>query len=376
MPVIQIDELGTKFYYHDSGVPVLTDRPYTTLVILHDIFHKLLPIAAASHIRLILVNRRGYQGSTPLSDSDTDPPEYTVEDDSHNSSRSADRRRLDFYTTYLQARAGELARFLVKFIETESIPLKIESPGRASGGLALMGWSLGNVTTLSLLAFANTLDPSMMNTLDAYLRKFIIFDPPHHALGYPTPPGGYNPYFDEEIPVAQREPRFSIWVSGYYSHSSAIFDTEIPIPELFAPGVLEQKNPNPKKPSTLTRLTPTDVSKGLEKVTKAHGDHFMLDEKSHPVHRKVLLRALFGDYNDGNSVMALPNTQIAYIWCTESVWETPYAARSLQAEIESPPPHHYVQRSVEFIPFEGANHYPHYDDPLKALAKFASAIEY
>lgn len=144
-----------------------------------DIFHKLIPLAASSHIRLVLVNRRGYQGSTPLTDLDTDPldPAFSAADSENvdSSSSRPDRRRLEYYTTYLQARAAEIARFLVKFIENESIPLKIESVGRASGGMALMAWSLGNILPLSLLAFGNTLDPGVMRKLDAYMRKIVIY---------------------------------------------------------------------------------------------------------------------------------------------------------------------------------------------------------
>lgn len=149
-----------------------------------DIFHKLIPLAAASHIRLVLVNRRGYQGSTPLTDLDTDPldPAFdfsAADSENMDSSNSRpDRRKLEHYTTYLQARAAEIARFLVKFIENESIPLKIESVGRASGGMALMAWSLGNILPLSLLAFGNTLDPGVMRKLDAYMRKIVIYGMP------------------------------------------------------------------------------------------------------------------------------------------------------------------------------------------------------
>ncbi|GJJ12675.1 hypothetical protein Clacol_006919 [Clathrus columnatus] len=371
MPEIQIDGTGTKLAYLDSGIPKLIDRPYTTLVIVHgfvfnnpekgcflsDIFHKLLPIATASHIRLILVNRRGYHGSTPLADSDTDTSTLSESD------------KLDFYTNYLQIRAKELSTFLVKLIENENLPLKVETPGRASGGINLIGWSLGNVTTLSVLAFANTLDPGMVHKLDEYLRTFVIYDAPHHVLGYPTPPGCHDPFYDPDIPDAEREARFAVWVSAYFTHDPALFDNKLPISEL-TNGILEQRNGNPAKPPTLTRLTPEDAAKCIEAMTSsAHGDQFMLDVKNLSVHRKVLVKALFG--HDGT--LALSNTKVVNIWCTEAFWEVAYGARLLQAEIESSS---QVSRAVKFIPFEGANHYGHYDDPLTTLAIFAKAMEY
>lgn len=175
-------------------------------------------------------------------------------------------------------------------------------------------------------------------------------------MGYPTPPGSYNPLFDLGLPETRRHLEFAVWISGYYSHSPRLFDSKTPVAELMQ-GVLEQREANPSKPATINRFTPTDISKGLEKITSGHGDDFMLLGDHRPVHRKVLLKALFGDYNDGSAVAALHGVQVSIIWCTESVWETPYAARSVQADIDSPPIHHYLQRSVKFFPFEGANHY-------------------
>ena len=35
MPTLRIDGTETDFYYVDSGIPTLNERPYTTLLILH-----------------------------------------------------------------------------------------------------------------------------------------------------------------------------------------------------------------------------------------------------------------------------------------------------------------------------------------------------
>lgn len=376
MPAIQIDELGTQFYYHDTGVPALTDIPYTTLVVLHGYsfnshsFYKVMPLAAGSHIRLVLVNRRGYQGSTPLTELETNPIDPAFDSDNPDSHPD---RRLERYTAFLQARAAEIAKFLVKFIEIESIPPKTESVGRASGGVAILGWSLANIHSLSLLAFGNTFDPDVVSKLNAYLRKVILYDPPYHTLGYPTP-GGYNPLFDSEIPLEQKHPHFIEWATSYYSHSPALLDPKTPVSKLLH-GVLEQRKGNPAKIATIYRFTPTDISRGVETVTKAHGDPLVALAENGPVNRDIFLKALFGDLNEKNSLMAFPNIHVSYVWCTESPWETPYATRSVQAEIESPPANRYVQRRIDFFMLEGANHFIHFDDPLKALAMLALALE-
>lgn len=201
MPTIRLEDLEVDFYYQDSHIPILKDKPYTTLVVFHgygfngrkyfplvsattnykvciDIFHRLLPIAASSHIRLVVVNRRGYAGSTPFKPEDTDPfdpsgPE--LEGETGSAVPRSPRAMAELYTTFLQQRGAEVARFLQKFIKTEKIPPKSEEGGRATGGISVLGWSLGNVVTLSMLAFANTYDPALMKQLEPYLRKVVIY---------------------------------------------------------------------------------------------------------------------------------------------------------------------------------------------------------
>jgi hypothetical protein len=39
MPFAHVDDANTRFFYQDSGVPILTDKPYTTLVAVHGFGH-------------------------------------------------------------------------------------------------------------------------------------------------------------------------------------------------------------------------------------------------------------------------------------------------------------------------------------------------
>ncbi|KAF8577292.1 hypothetical protein K439DRAFT_1622221 [Ramaria rubella] len=82
-PRIQIDDVHIQFFYQDSGVPPPADKAYTTLVVVHGFgfngcedfldMDRLVSLAKASHIRLVLLNRRAYHGSTPFSDEDMIP---------------------------------------------------------------------------------------------------------------------------------------------------------------------------------------------------------------------------------------------------------------------------------------------------------------
>ncbi|KAF8591065.1 hypothetical protein K439DRAFT_1627154 [Ramaria rubella] len=383
MPVAQIDDVHTQFFYQDSGVPLLDDKAYTTLVAVHGfgfnghIFNRLVPLAKASHIRLVLLNRRGYHGSTPFSNEETspiDPSAFSGEEETASAVSRSERILSAHYATFLQQRGAEMARFLSWFIDNEKIPPRSNDAGRASGGISLLGWSLGNVTTLSLLAFASTLDPGLMKKLEGYLRKVVIYDPPHHALGLPTPESAYNPLFDPEIPAEQRQGRFGEWVSSYFVHSPTILDPAVPLHNLMN-GILEQRKTNPLKQATENNITPADKLAGLEVVSPTHGDPFSLLPHARPVHATVRIRAIFGNLNETSGPAVLPNVDISYIWATEAIWETVLAMRSVRDEVAKPPAHHYPARQVKFFALEGGNHFTHYDDPLKAFAAIAQALE-
>ncbi|KIJ52567.1 hypothetical protein M422DRAFT_156437 [Sphaerobolus stellatus SS14] len=378
MPILRLEDLEVEFYYQDSGVPILEDKPYTTLVILHGygfnghIFHRLIPIATASHIRLLLVNRRGYSGSTPFKTEETAAFDPSLINEDGNSPPSS-RVIAQHYTSFLQQRGAEIARFLAKFIDTEKIPAKSEEEGRAVGGISLMGWSLGNVISLSMLAFANTYDPGLMKKLEPYLKKIVIYDPPHHALGFPTPAGAYNPLFDEEIPLDQRQGKFSEWVSAYYLHPASVRDSKTPFNNII--NVLEQKVSETSKPPTLTRIPPADLAKGLTRVTPEVADDFLLLDQARSIHKAIRIRALFGNHNEGNARLIFPNVGISYVWGTESIWEAVFAMKGVQEETVNPPAYHYLARTVKFFAIEGGNHWTHWDNPLRALGFFEQAIE-
>jgi hypothetical protein len=66
----------------------------------------------------------------------------------------------------------QLAEFLGTFIEREKIPrLEEHLDGTRSGGVAILGWSVGNMTVLSFLATAR--GPMISNQLSTLLEEYI-----------------------------------------------------------------------------------------------------------------------------------------------------------------------------------------------------------
>ena len=121
-------------------------------------FRHLLPLARNHNLRVIAVNRRDYVGSTPFSQDELD------------AINSTDAQR---HTEFLKRRGTEIGEFLTQLVKEKNLP-PASGDGR-SGGLALMGWSLGNVTTLAFLRHLRSYPENVLKTLDQYLRTFFIY---------------------------------------------------------------------------------------------------------------------------------------------------------------------------------------------------------
>lgn len=180
------DDSGTHFAYIDSGTPSGSET-YTTLVCVHgytynaresspplilrsptthhpwlsiEIFSRLLPLAQSHNLRVIAFNRRDYAGSTPFSSAEL--AAITRADGSE-------------HVDFLRARGLEVARFLLWVIREKKIPQASADADGARGGLALLGWSLGNVTTMAFLRHLRSFPSDIVDALAPYLRTFFIY---------------------------------------------------------------------------------------------------------------------------------------------------------------------------------------------------------
>lgn len=127
------------------------------LVSFPGIFSKAIALAPSKGIRLICVNRRDYAETTLFS---VDELDIIANGDK--------KARL----TFLQDKALEYATAITGLIEECSLPAPT-SDGSA-GGIALMGWSLGNMASLSIVSAIDTYPPSIKKTLQNYVRRVIV----------------------------------------------------------------------------------------------------------------------------------------------------------------------------------------------------------
>ena len=121
----------------------------------------MIPFAAANRVRLVLVNRRDYPGSTPLSDAEL----------------------AELGSPHLQTRAKALAQqgadiglFLAWLVREEKIPaMSVDWKGRQQGGIVLVAWSLAHTPLAGFLASADKLPADALRTLEPCLRAYCIF---------------------------------------------------------------------------------------------------------------------------------------------------------------------------------------------------------
>jgi hypothetical protein len=111
-------------------------------------------LGAASNIRLVVVNRRDYAGSTKYTDKDL--KDLNAGDQS-----------------FMERLGLEVAYLLLWFAETHKVP-KI-SADRKSGGFAVMGWSIGSATPLAVLAYPEVIGKEVYQKLEPYFRRLIFF---------------------------------------------------------------------------------------------------------------------------------------------------------------------------------------------------------
>ena len=108
-------------------------------------------------MRFVAVNRREYKGSTLFSDA-----EKAV------LTNGTDEQKLQ----WLRDRGNELATFIHTFIRQRNLP-PASADGK-SGGVALLGWSMGVSTTMATIANVDSFAPDIQLSLGSHLRVHIM----------------------------------------------------------------------------------------------------------------------------------------------------------------------------------------------------------
>lgn len=149
---IKIDNNRTQFACTDSG-----PAKGQTLFLFHGIsfdkrvFLKLFPLAQASNLRLVAINRRDYEPTSLYTDQET------------NQITKANADKSDCVEFYLE-RGREWAAVVTQFHDQHNL----------EGDCGVLAWSLGNQTLMAFLAALPTLSQEVLGKLQKCLKTVIM----------------------------------------------------------------------------------------------------------------------------------------------------------------------------------------------------------
>ncbi|KAL5476945.1 hypothetical protein ACEPAI_3131 [Sanghuangporus weigelae] len=224
----------------------------------------------------------------------------------------------------------------------------------SSGGLVVTGWCLGNLFTIASIAYLNTYPSEVIQTLEPYLKSLIIYAPSFLFLGYPSPPGTYNPFNVSENPKQIAPISFRAWATSYYKHPaySSLQRSDYLTPEYLIQHIPEQSY----RPSTIESIPADGLAALIDTVPNERSEGFFFGISSSLVH-EMLEKALLGADKS-----VLPQLNIYHVYGQEDVWHVPWAACEFEKDLEKWRTNGEHVRPIKVISVPGANHMIHWDD--------------
>ncbi|KAK7016986.1 hypothetical protein VNI00_018784 [Paramarasmius palmivorus] len=331
-----------KITFTDSGAPSHSNDGYVTLIILHGAgfvsagFERLQTLAPANKIRIVTLNRRGYQGSTP----------YTEEE--MNGFRAGTKESLGKMMLVLVG-------FLKTFVEKERIEKISNRDGERRGGIALMGWSIGVLTALSLFDLDQDEDNETYLFLEEYLRDFIVYDPPYLSFGYPlqpafTSPPAYLPWKDQNLVTPQSVAnKFLYWATSSYMHDHSTI----------SPVSLDGYDFRDRTDECFVdSWNAEEIDKYFESGSNGLAADIAMFYTLSSHLRECTEKALFRVHSNytSNSSVFLPNLKFSYLYAPHGPWITVWAfletkrlcAEAIGADV--------ARNRISFVEMKGANH--------------------
>ncbi|KIK69422.1 hypothetical protein GYMLUDRAFT_647231 [Collybiopsis luxurians FD-317 M1] len=348
---------GIELSFTDIGAPSDSNN-YTTVVALHGggfnayQFRKVHSYVHALNLRTILLHRRNYAGSTP----------YTTAE-----LQELEQGNREFW----ERLSAQLAEFLGMFIEREKVPpLREQLDGTRSGGIAILGWSLGNTTVLSFLATARSplISDELSTLLKTYIRNCVLYEPSSMAFGYPVPADNpnYIPWDDSGLSTEDRSAAVLQWVGSYYDHPCYDPSRATLIPSITIHD-LDDADPRKDRLSTLSSWSEEEMSKGVEGEA-LQMEALMFSPTMEQTIRDVADQALF----DPKAIQThFPKVEISHIVGTRTFWPCIWGEAELKKRYHSRPPEGCKMR---FFSIDGFNHFAHWDEPQRFMQVVAESI--
>ncbi|KAF7368507.1 Aminodeoxychorismate synthase [Mycena venus] len=329
---------GVNMFYTDSGAPPTTD--YTTLLVFHGTGFNgfcLTPLhqhAHAHNLRIILCNRRDYHGSSPFTDDEIAEL---------HAGKKMFQDRIALQTAWL----------LEHFIKHENTPRPTDDGKK--GGFILMGWSFGCSSVLALLSDPVAIPAQLYQTVEPYLRSFVLDDPPFEAMGHfpPQLPELYNAFADPAYTTFEEKfANFQHWISSYFKHPN--------IGSGDAAGMFVAKPSPDSANSTFSRWTDEEKVRYSEQAAAVRADLPALSPAMQATLKGQFHSAVFSAEVVSSH---FPRTAILYISGADTVYPAMWGYMASSSMYAAAQARGDVLRPMTFRLVEGGNHFMHYDSP-------------
>ncbi|KAG1726074.1 uncharacterized protein EDB91DRAFT_1264104 [Suillus paluster] len=325
---LTIDD-DVSYYYFDSGA--VPGNTYTTFVFIHGmgfnggVFKKLFPLAAAHRLHIVSLYRRDYDPTTNFRDADL---------------AGLISGTVEGQEGFLRSQAIEIATFLVTFARQQSIP-----PAQGTtGGIALIGWSLGALLTHAVVAYLDALPSNILSDLGKYLHTMVSHD------------------FEPD--VKYRFNLFYEWATAYFAHKSV---TSGNIDDL-------EFNKFSEKTHAMHELSSEELAEFTSVKTFGSSDTLILYTQQ-DVCKTVTRRAIF---NTALAQRFLPNLRVRYMSGGASPGVLVWALYELGKCLADPKPNYgpdaETARDVKFKFQTEGNHFVFWDEPEAALGQYIATI--
>ncbi|KAI6130896.1 Alpha/Beta hydrolase protein [Pisolithus thermaeus] len=343
-----------EFFYEESGLSGLDPTNYTTVVFIHGmgfngaVFRRLFPFGAEHNYRIVSLYRRGYGLSTPWSGKELDLLQSSDKED---------------HKEYLRLAGVQVVRFLLTFVASQSIPRYAKE--QKTGGLILIGWSIGGGYSNAALANLDALATEELRDLESYLHTVIYYDMSLVAMGLQSP----RPYqsFLFAPTVEERWEIFKQWISSFFAHPN-VYSRDS--------SDLELVHPRQDKLGSLYGLTDEEVAEITAPQMYATHDAATLVIKPE-VFADLARRALF---DKQYASRYLPDLKVRFVCGTESSGLFVHVVNEIRRCMDSGPSAVFGERAERARDLDGAylergNHFVFLDEPQWALAQFKAVAE-
>jgi len=333
------------------------------------VFEKLLPLAHAHNFRIVSVYRCGHLPSSGFRGDDL--------------AGIGTRKKIEDAEPFLRAQDAEIAMFLVNLATAQGIPLADPDLSNSNvGGIVLIGWSLGGIHALALLAYLDELPVDTQLTLRKYLHTVLSHDEstvhisisPSYpglsdasalVLGIPSDMPRHSTSLLSETDERKLFDAFFDWVTAHYIHKSVTSED------------LDDLEFN----------HPSDIPHSLDDLSYSQRAKYTCpDAFSYTGRDRKLLfcditafaaltkRALF----DKARAEKLP-MQVRYMSSGTSSGALIWPLRMLRKYAENPPAELYGSdaekaRDIRIITQAEGNHFIFWEDPEEAIRQYNVAI--